>query len=191
MSTARILPRYPVGPSTYGRPTVLDFGQGASLRIGDYTSIGGDVVVLLGGEHGADVISTYPFAFLWPEGKSLPPQRRTKGDVRIGNDVWIGQRVTILSGVAIGDGAVIGAGSVVTRDVPAYAVAAGNPCRILRMRFDCETIEMLQSLRWWDWPRELVVEALPILAARDVSLLLRFAEANGRAPVGARRRAAE
>jgi acetyltransferase-like isoleucine patch superfamily enzyme len=54
--------------------------------------------------------------------------------VQIGNDVWIGFSATILGGVRIGNGAVIGAGSVVTRDVPAAAVVAGNPARIIRQR---------------------------------------------------------
>jgi maltose O-acetyltransferase len=53
--------------------------------------------------------------------------------VQIGNDVWIGGRAIVLCGVHIGDGAVVGAGSVVTRDVPAYALVAGNPARLLRM----------------------------------------------------------
>lgn len=54
--------------------------------------------------------------------------------VYIGDDVWIGDRVTILPGVHIGNGCVIGAGSVVTKDIPDYAVAAGNPARVIRMR---------------------------------------------------------
>lgn len=52
----------------------------------------------------------------------------------IENDVWIGSRVTILPGVRIATGAVIGAGSVVTKDVPAYGIAAGNPAHIIRYR---------------------------------------------------------
>ena len=56
--------------------------------------------------------------------------------VYIGNDVWIGSRVTILPGVNIGNGVVIGAGSVVTHDIPDYAIAAGNPVRVIRYRND-------------------------------------------------------
>ena len=56
----------------------------------------------------------------------------SKGPVVIGNNVWIGDKATILPGVTIGDGAVIAANAVVTKDVPAYSVAAGNPSRIIR-----------------------------------------------------------
>jgi maltose O-acetyltransferase len=62
-------------------------------------------------------------------------QRRSQEfgkSVRIGSDVWVGGGALVLPGVSIGDGAVIGAGSVVTRDIPAKALAAGNPCRIIR-----------------------------------------------------------
>lgn len=53
--------------------------------------------------------------------------------VHIGKNVWIGGSVVILPGVTIGDYAVIGAGSVVTNDIPANAIAVGNPCRVTRM----------------------------------------------------------
>jgi maltose O-acetyltransferase len=57
--------------------------------------------------------------------------RELAAPVTIGDDVWIGGAAVVLPGVTIGDRAVVGAGSVVTRDVPAEAVAAGNPCRPL------------------------------------------------------------
>jgi virginiamycin A acetyltransferase len=69
----------------------------------------------------------------------------------IGNDVWFGYAAIILpSVVRIGDGAVIGAGSVVTKDVPDFAVVAGNPARIIRYRFSSQTIARLKEERWWD-----------------------------------------
>ncbi len=52
--------------------------------------------------------------------------------VKIGNNVWIGSNVTILAGVTIGDGAVVGAGSIVTKDVPPYSIAAGNPAKVIK-----------------------------------------------------------
>jgi virginiamycin A acetyltransferase len=68
----------------------------------------------------------------------------------IGNDVWIGANAVILPEVAsIGDGAVIGAGAVVSRDVPPYAVVLGNPGRVVKYRFDEETIARLLAEKWW------------------------------------------
>lgn len=69
----------------------------------------------------------------------------------IGNDVWIGNRVMIKAGVKIGDGAVIGMGSIVTHDVGAYEIWAGNPARLIRKRFDEETINELMKTKWWEW----------------------------------------
>ena len=72
---------------------------------------------------------------LSPESADIPPLKRvvtSKGPVVIGNNVWIGDKATILPDVTIGDGAVIGANSVVTKDVPPYAVVAGNPAVIIK-----------------------------------------------------------
>ena len=52
--------------------------------------------------------------------------------VTVGNDVWLGGNTVVCPGVTIGDGCVIGAGSVVTKDIPPYSIAAGNPCRVIR-----------------------------------------------------------
>ena len=79
-----------------------------------------------------------------------------KGRVRIGNNVWLGDNVIILSGVTIGDGAVIGAGSVVTKPVPAYAIAVGNPARVIKKRFDEGIIQQLAEIHWWNWPEEKI-----------------------------------
>lgn len=69
-------------------------------------------------------------------GMPMRCQENTKEDIVIGNDVWIGASVTVLKGVKIGDGAVIGAGSVVTKDIPEYAIAVGNPARIVKYRIE-------------------------------------------------------
>lgn len=85
----------------------------------------------------------------------------------IGHDVWMGSHSQILQGVSVGTGAVIGAGAVVTRDVPAFAVAAGVPARIVRMRFDDQTIEMLLRWRWWDMSIEELRRHEEILLSDD------------------------
>lgn len=75
--------------------------------------------------------------------------------LNIGNDVWIGQYALILPSCrVIGDGAVIGAGAVVTKNVPAYAVVVGNPARVIKYRFDKETIDWLEEIKWWDWDEQ-------------------------------------
>ena len=63
-----------------------------------------------------------------------PSQRKlfSKGPVIIGKNVWLGDKVTVLPGVTIGDGVVVGANSVVTKDIPAYSVACGNPAKVIK-----------------------------------------------------------
>ena len=78
-----------------------------------------------------------PNVAIYTAGHSLHPATRNSGyeygkAVKIGNNVWIGGNSVICPGVTIGDNVVIGAGSVVTRDIPAWSLAAGNPCRVIR-----------------------------------------------------------
>jgi len=84
--------------------------------------------------------------------------------VHVGNDVWTGHQVNIMGGVTVGDGAIIAAGSVVTKDVPPYAIVAGVPATIKRLRFSESVIEKLLLLKWW----ELDFKDLSGLPFRDV-----------------------
>ena len=72
--------------------------------------------------------------------------------------MWVGNNVTVLAGVTVGDGAVLAAGAVVTKDVPPYAIVGGVPAKVIKCRFDENTIRKLQKLEWWnrdiDWIRE-------------------------------------
>jgi len=77
-------------------------------------------------------------------------QRRARR-TRIGHDTWIGHGALVKPEVTVGDGAVVASGAVVTKDVPAYAVVAGVPARVIRLRQPPETAERLQRLAWWDW----------------------------------------
>lgn len=165
--------RYRIGDHTYGKPRVISWGEGTSLTIGKYCSIGTNVIIFLGSEHRIDWVSTYPFPFLWAEAKSIPGHPSTKGDVVIGNDVWIGFGATILSGVTIGDGAAIGACSVVARDIPPYAIAAGNPAQVIRYRFDEETIQKLLQIKWWNWPDEKVRENIHLICSDSINTFIK------------------
>ena len=93
------------------------------------------------------------------EEKDLRPMRtRKKGSILIQNDVWVGHGVTIKGGVTLHNGCVVGTNAMVTKDVPPYAIVGGNPARIIRYRFDEETIDGLQKIAWWDWPDKLIRE---------------------------------
>jgi len=159
-----------IGKYTYGHPTIIKGNNAGNLIIGKFCSISDQVVILLGREHRKDWITTYPFPAFpgdWPEAAEIPECERSKGDVIIGNDVWICYGATILSGVNIGDGAVIGARAVVTKDVPPYAVVAGNPARIIGKRFDDKMIEKLLELKWWDWSEERIRADIKILCSNN------------------------
>lgn len=81
--------------------------------------------------------------------------------MEIGDDVWLGHNAILLPGVkTIGRGAVIAAGAVVTKPVPPYAVVAGNPARIIKMRFDPKTIAKIEATRWWEYDIESLKNAL-------------------------------
>lgn len=67
-------------------------------------------------------------------------------DIIVEDDVWIGANVTILPGVNIGRGAIIGACSVVSKDIPAYAIAAGNPAKIIRFKYTEEEIKKHENI---------------------------------------------
>lgn len=160
------------GPESFEKHVThhYDF-MGDKLIIGKFCAIArGTEFVMNGANHMLDCLSTYPFEIIDEfKGLSRPfGDRGNRGDTVIGNDVWIGQDATILPGVHIGDGAIIGANAVVAKDIPPYAVAVGNPAVIKKYRFDKETIALLEELKWWDKPIEIVKEIIPIITANDI-----------------------
>ncbi len=150
---------------------------GDRLIIGKFCQIAAGVeFVMNGANHQLNAATTYPFYTL--QGWDMPPPPLSalplKGDTIIGNDVWIGQDATILPGVHIGDGAIIGARSVVSRDIPPYAIVAGNPARLIRQRFDAELTSLLLRFRWWDLPIPEIKALIPILTSPDLEALRAF-----------------
>ena len=72
-------------------------------------------------------------------------------ETNIGHDVWIAANCIIRQGVTIGDGAVIGAHSFVNKDIPPYAIAYGTPVKIIKYRFDDDTIRELNESNYWEY----------------------------------------
>ena len=145
---------------------------GDKLIIGKFCQIASGIKIIMNGaNHRMNSVTTYPFNIMGNGWEKVTPKLEDlpfKGDTIIGNDVWIGQNVTILPGVHIGDGAIIGANSVVTKDIPAYHIAGGNPCKIIRKRFNEELINYLEKIKWWNWDEEKIFKNLEILCSNDL-----------------------
>jgi acetyltransferase-like isoleucine patch superfamily enzyme len=122
-----------IGDFTYGKPVIRQWGEGAKLTVGKFTSIASGVVIMLGGNHRPDWGTTYPFNVLLPSFSHIKGHPATDGDVVIGNDVWIGTDAKIMSGVTIGDGAVVAANAVVTKDVAPYSIVGGGTGKAHKM----------------------------------------------------------
>jgi acetyltransferase-like isoleucine patch superfamily enzyme len=135
-----------VGQATYGPLNVQQWGHpDEQLKIGHYVSISEGVTFLLGGNHPYQGITTFPVKvkFLGHE-----KEAQTKGAITVGDDVWLGHNAMVMSGVTISQGAVVAAGSVVTKNVPPYAIVAGNPARVIKYRFPEATIQALLKINY-------------------------------------------
>ena len=158
-----MFPKYNVtmGRHVYGFPCILS-GKYSKVIIGNYCSFGRNCTIISFHAHlpclkedERYLISTYYIVGHrgWKQKNILPAKNNF---VIIGSDVWVGINAIILPGVKVGDGAIIGAGAVVTHDVPAYAIVAGVPAKILRYRYtEKQRAEMLK-IAWWNWSDEKI-----------------------------------
>lgn len=160
-----------IGEHTYGTPEILTFtGDQNKVLIGKYCSIADGVKIFVGGNHNSNWITTYPIRIKFNlKGKYHDGQPSSKGNVKINNDVWIGSNATILSGVCIGNGSIIAANSTVTKDIPSYAIAGGNPARVFKLRFSDDKIEALERIKWWDWEEKKIIENVGLLCSENIT----------------------
>lgn len=147
--------------STIGAYSYVQAGSTVNnAEIGPFCSIAGEVIVGLG-EHPTFMVSTNPIFYdnEQPLPKFFTRERVFAASLPrtvIGADVWIGQRAMVKAGVNIGVGAVIGASSIVTKDVPPYTIAAGNPCRPIRLRFPERVCQELLASQWWTFSDQIL-----------------------------------
>lgn len=149
---------------------------GDRLVIGRFCALATGVrFIMNGANHALDGFSTYPFNIFgqgWEEGLDLAQlSEGLRGDTVVGNDVWIGREATLLPGVRVGDGAIIGTQAVVGSDVPPYAIAVGNPARVIRRRFDEKTIARLLEIAWWHWDTDRISRNLDAIRGADLAAL--------------------
>jgi acetyltransferase-like isoleucine patch superfamily enzyme len=123
--------------------TFLQTGWGGALSVGAGTHIQpgchihacvSDISIGQKAEIAA-CCALYSYDHGFVSGKTIMDQPlQSEGPIVVGDGVWLGHGAIVLSGVNIGEGAVIGAGSVVSRHIPANAIAAGSPARVIKMR---------------------------------------------------------
>ena len=127
---------------------------GDKLIIGKFCAIAkGIEFVMNGANHRMCSVTTYPFNIMgggWEQFTPALEDLPLKGDTVVGN------------------GAIIAANSVVTKDVPAYCIAGGNPCKVIKKRFDNELITYLLDLKWWDWDAEKIFKNMAALCSGDL-----------------------
>jgi len=166
----------PDDPSGFERNVLYHFDFiGDRLIIGKFCQIAsGTRFIMNGGNHRVDGFSSFPFAVFgsgWSERFEGEMRFPHHGDMVIGNDVWIGYDALLMPGLQVGDGAIIGTRAVVTQDVPPYAIVAGNPARIVRQRYDGDTVARLLAIRWWDWDIEKITRNIPAICGADIAAL--------------------
>jgi len=125
------------------RPTAI-LRDAQNIYLGENTAINHLCVLWAGKDTGkivlGDNVTLGPGVMMYAFNHQIKPEQTIisqgfdDGDIIVGNDVWLGGNVVIVAGVKIGDGCVIAAGSVVTRDIPAYSIAAGVPAKVIKPR---------------------------------------------------------
>lgn len=155
-----------MGSKSYENGATVSRSSTAEINIGKYCSIAQfSTFVVDGGNHTFSSVTSFPlFDNLFSEDELITDKPKSlfrsqfqeKKGITLGNDVWIGSRSFIMPGVKIGNGVTVAANSVVTHDVPDYAIVAGVPAKIIRMKHDKEIIQKLNNIAWWNWDEKII-----------------------------------
>lgn len=143
----------------------------ANTTVGNFTAIGRNTTCGLG-RHPMNYISTQNIFYKknnmnnkWVKTIDLQPL-----PIIIGSDVWIGIEAMIMDGVRVGHGAIIGARSVVTKDVPPFAIAVGQPAKIIKYRFEKPIIERLLEVQWWNLSDEDISKKIEFFRTTEITI---------------------
>jgi virginiamycin A acetyltransferase len=158
--TKSIISIIEIGRFTYGTINVYSFlAEDEYLKIGSFCSIADGVKFMLGGNHSYTNLSTYPFKTILVN--SSIHESLTKGPIIVDDDVWIGEDSMIMSGVRLGRGCIIAALSVVHKDVPPYAIYAGNVVK--KFRFTADIISKLMEFDFTKLTKESITNKIGLL----------------------------
>lgn len=150
-----------IGMYSYGSCFSDEFNTGGEVEIGRYCSFGPNVRYF-GGNHPLEYVSMSPYFYqqTWSmKFSNIKVKDIERSKLIVGHGCWIGANAIILSGChKIGNGAVVGAGAVVTKDVPPYSVVVGNPARVIKFRFDEESIKMIEESKWYELSPDKLLE---------------------------------
>ncbi len=172
-----------IGRGTTSVPYIISAEPTDVVMIGNYCSIARGVILITHPGHlppkGFEDyrVSTYAVTNILNHGfLNRYHLKEPRNYVIVGNDVTIGANAILLPGTKIGNGAVIGAGSVVTTNVPAYAIVAGVPARIIRYRFTQKQIEVLQKIAWWNWDERKIYDNMDYFYGKVADFIEKFSE---------------
>lgn len=148
-------------------------GAPERLRIRRFCQIApGVTFITSSANHPMGGLSTFPFAVFNPATMgAYRAEIAARGDTVVGNDVWLGFESVVMPGVRIGHGVIVAARAVVTSDVPDYAIIAGNPGRVVRLRFAPEIVARLLELRWWDASDVAITASIGAIERGDIDAL--------------------
>ncbi len=156
--------------STINGPNTTIYSEVHSIKIGNFCSIARNVDIQEW-NHPLNKLSTSMIETNF-FGGDVRKEMESKGGINIGHDVWVGTQTVILSGVAIGNGAIIGANSLVANDIPPFAIAVGNPAKVIKYRFSTETITKINEMQWWYWDIDKIMANKTLFTTSNVETIV-------------------
>jgi acetyltransferase-like isoleucine patch superfamily enzyme len=159
-----------------GYGSYIGWNSFLDAKIGRYSSIAPFVRCNIGKHPFTKFVSTSPVFYSKSQYKNggtftemdryeetVYADKESKYGIVIGNDCWVGEGVFFVGGVTVGDGAVVLAHAVVDKDVSPYAIVGGVPAKIIKYRFDEDTIAFLMKIKWWEKDREWLIRNIGLM----------------------------